>query len=168
MKLLQQPRRYDKPDFLAWKKKPDDIIIKLVEFRMFRRNLFKKLSPILLFLLLLFLISSCHKEEEKYAQILVKTLGKGKVMSTKNTMDMISFFLGRYMADTGRYPEGEGLDSIELLLVPGYVQQIDRLDAWGNELNYSSDGRSFKLFSAGDDGMLDTEDDIVMVDGVYR
>ncbi len=123
---------------------------------------------IFLFLVFLLAFASCHKEEEKYAQKLIQTLDKGKVIKTRNAMDKISYCLSRYMMDHGGYPEGEEISSANDLLTPQYAPDLPRLDAWGNELRYSSNGNQYTLSSPGDDEIFHTEDDIVMVDGIYR
>ena len=123
---------------------------------------------LVLFLIQSLLLICCHKEEEKYAQTLVRTLDAGKVMSTKNAIDKIAFSLNRYMMDTGKYAEGEGFSAIEAVLVPMYANELRVKDAWGNEMHYTSDGQKFTLSSAGEDRIFDTSDDIVMVNGEYR
>ena len=122
------------------------------------------------FLLMIFLLTfpSCHKEEEKYARKLMQTLDQGKVIKTRNDMDKIAYCLSRYMIDHGAYPETEEINSAVNFLIPQYALDLHRLDAWRNEFRYSSDGNQFTLSSAGDDERFHTEDDVVMVDGVYR
>ncbi len=130
-----------------------------------RKRSFSRALILLLFLITLW---SCHKEEEKYAQKLIQTLDKGKVIQTRNAMDQISYCLNRYMMDHGGYPEGDDINSVIRELIPQYANDLPRSDAWKNELSYSSDGDQYTLSSAGDDEMYHTEDDIIMQDGIYR
>ena len=123
---------------------------------------------LVLVFLLLFVLICCHKEEEKYAQTLLRTLDSGKVLSTKNAMDRIAYSLNRYMMDNGKFPEGEDIGSITSALCPAYTAELSSRDAWGNELHYDSGGGHFSLIASGEDGTFDNEDDVVMIDGTYR
>lgn len=127
-----------------------------------------KIKVLLLFLALILALVSCHREEEKYAQKLMQTLDKGKMIKTRNSMDQIAHCLNRYVLDHGMYPEAEELGSAVSLLVPQYASDLSRYDAWNNKLAYSSDGSQFTLTSAGEDEKFHTEDDIIMVDGIYH
>jgi general secretion pathway protein G len=41
-----------------------------------------------------------------------------------------------------------------------YIEEEKLRDPWGNELQYESDGRTFKLTSGGPDGTIGNEDDV--------
>jgi hypothetical protein len=130
----------------------------------------RKISFLKVFLLffLLIILSSCHKEEEKYAQKLIQTLDKGKVIQTRNAMDQIGYCLNRFMMDHGGYPEADDVSSVVAVLIPQYANDLPRVDAWKNELGYLSDGDHYTLTSSGDDELFHTEDDIIMQDGIHR
>lgn len=79
--------------------------------------------------------------------------------------------LTRYYAENGTYPQ-------ELSDLNGYVPtSIPQSDYWGNSINYTPTGviaskksaplfSNYQLVSAGPDGIMDTADDIRMIDGV--
>lgn len=52
-------------------------------------------------------------------------------------------------------------------LVPSYLRVPVRVDAWNHPLIYRSDGRSYTLTASGQDGVIDTEDDLEMTDGQF-
>lgn len=86
--------------------------------------------------------------------------------AAKLKMTTLSQKLQQYRIDNYRYPNTEqGLNA--LLSNPGtkrwrgpYSEKDKLLDPWDTEFGYESDGRDFKIISAGPDGVLGNEDDI--------
>ncbi len=93
---------------------------------------------------------------------------KAKVDQTKIAFGQLTSNLQLYRVNVGKYPTTEqGLKA--LVANPGdnknwrgpYTEENKLKDPWGNDIQYSSDGKSFKLISPGIDGNLGTDDDIV-------
>ena len=63
--------------------------------------------------------------------------------------------------------EGEAVPRSLGSLAEGFgIQESGRRDAWGRELDYEARGaKGYRLVSAGSDGLFDTDDDLVMVNG---
>ena len=64
---------------------------------------------------------------------------------------MISTALVVYGEDHAGYPQTT-IYSLETRLVPEYITTLPTIDAWGNTLEYESDGATFELRSWGSDG----------------
>ena len=92
---------------------------------------------------------------------------EAKVDQTKIGMGVLQQALTLYRVHNNRYPTAEqGLEA--LVTNPGnsknwrgpYTEKEKMFDPWGEQLQYESDGRSFKLISGGQDMSIGTEDDI--------
>ncbi|HET7710351.1 MAG TPA: TonB family protein [Thermoanaerobaculia bacterium] len=62
-----------------------------------------------------------------------------------------------YAVDHNRYPTGRTVADLEAQLVPKYIHNLPKVDAWGQPLQYavSSDGRHFRIGSGGADQRLE-------------
>jgi hypothetical protein len=71
-----------------------------------------------------------------------------------------------YRSAMNAFPPKSDIVTLTDLLMPRYMPQLVRTDAWGRELLYEplSRGARFKLTSAGPDGKFTTADDLVLVD----
>jgi len=71
-----------------------------------------------------------------------------------------------YRSAKGAFPEKNDIVPLTDLLMPRFMPQLVRTDAWGQELLYEplAGGTRFKLTSAGPDGRFATADDLVLVD----
>ena len=99
---------------------------------------------------------------------LTNVADSAKVDQAKIGMGNISSALQLYRVHLSRYPTTEqGLNA--LLTDPGsdkkwrgpYIESEKLKDPWGKDFGYSSDGRDYKITSAGMDGNEGSEDDIV-------
>jgi len=99
---------------------------------------------------------------------LTNVADSAKEDQAKIGMGNISSALQLYRVHVSRYPSTEqGLNA--LLTDPGldkkwrgpYIESEKLRDPWGKEFGYSSDGRDYKITSAGMDGNEGSEDDIV-------
>jgi general secretion pathway protein G len=92
---------------------------------------------------------------------------EAKKDQTKLAMGVIQQSLQMYRIHNNRYPgTDQGLNA--LLNNPGdskswrgpYIETNKLSDPWGNQFNYESDGRQFKIISGGPDGTMGNGDDI--------
>lgn len=90
-----------------------------------------------------------------------------KVDQTKLAMGVIQQSLQLYRIHNNKYPSTEqGLNA--LLTNPGdskswrgpYIESNKLKDPWNGDFAFESDGRNFKIQSAGGDSTMGTEDDI--------
>jgi general secretion pathway protein G len=90
-----------------------------------------------------------------------------KIDQTSIVMGVLSQSLTMYRVNANRYPtSSQGLNA--LLTDPGgaknwrgpYTEKNKLEDPWGEEIQYESDGRSFKLTSGGPNMSVGDEDDI--------
>ena len=102
---------------------------------------------------------------EEAAAAAARGVDRAREERTLNRFEQLRLALDRYAMDHGGYPEGHSLVSIGSQLTPLYLPRLDTEDAWGNTMSYSSDGRSYTITSAGDDGIVGSADDITMQDG---
>ena len=98
---------------------------------------------------------------------LIGTSDNAKKDTAKLGMGVIQQALQMFRIQNNKYPTSEqGLKA--LMENPGdmkswrgpYIEANKLKDPWGNDLTYDSDGRNFKIMSAGPDGVAGNEDDI--------
>jgi general secretion pathway protein G len=101
------------------------------------------------------------------ASNLIGTSEEAKKDQTKIAMGVIQQSLQMYRIHNNRYPTtDQGLSA--LMTNPGssknwrgpYIEANKLKDPWDQEFTYESDGRAFKIHSAGPDGAMGGEDDI--------
>ena len=90
---------------------------------------------------------------------LIGAQSQAKVSATKSTMQQVRTALGMYRSTNNTYPPTNNWQQAirnTLNAAPN--------DAWGNPLVYyqTEDGKAFMLYSNGEDGIPDTEDDILI------
>lgn len=87
--------------------------------------------------------------------------------AAKLAMGNVAQSLQLYRVHNFKFPGGDqGLDA--LVTNPGntakwrgpYIETQKLNDPWGNKFTYESDGRNFKIMSAGPDGTFGNEDDV--------
>lgn len=103
---------------------------------------------------------------EQAADAAVRGIDRARQERTLGTLEGLRLALERQQIDTGSYPAGSSLSGISgqlALLLP----RVETRDAWGNTMTYSSDGTTYRIVSAGEDGAFGTEDDITLHDGAF-
>lgn len=55
-----------------------------------------------------------------------------------------------YATDTNEYPK-VSFEELEKVLAPTYIRELPKVDSWGTQFLYVSDGRSYRFVSAGAD-----------------
>lgn len=95
------------------------------------------------------------------------TAEKARIDQARLGFNSIQQGLQMYKIHVGRYPSADqGLRA--LAANPGdlkawrgpYLEEKQMKDPWGNEIGYESDGRAFKLQSAGPNGTMGDDDDL--------
>lgn len=91
-------------------------------------------------------------------------VNKAREASTETEMKNISTALETYFAELMEYPDtNEELTEFEEYL--GYEFSID---TWGNSYSYESlDGTGYTIISNGIDGEENSDDDLVITDGIW-
>jgi|SRR5437867_4059693 len=111
--------------------------------------------------------TACGRAGERAAQDVLHAIDQGKLVGTRGSMESVGKALTTYAMDRGGYPQGASIQEASAVLVPTFLPSPVTVDAWGNTLIYSSDGRSFTLTSPGGDGRVGGDDDLVMTDGRF-
>ena len=111
--------------------------------------------------------ASCGKAGEEYSRDVLHAIDQGRLTGTKGTMETIGRALSAHAIDRGGYPAGASARDLLAALSPAFLPATQAVDAWGNELLYASDTRTYTLTSAGADGRPGTDDDVVMVEGRF-
>lgn len=102
------------------------------------------------------------RQWEKVSRI-IEALNVERQKETLRLLEDFAEGIAKYMDVNGEVPQAEDFRDLIDLLNPQFVSQAIRLDAWWNPFSYSTSGdRDFELRSAGVDGILDTEDDLVI------
>ena len=82
---------------------------------------------------------------------------------TQVSLQKVLVGLNRYKQAKGIYPEAPDIVKLTDILVPEYMSEVIRYDAWNRQLVYKTIGtNSFQLSSLGPDGAPGTKDDIVL------
>lgn len=111
--------------------------------------------------------AGCGNTTEQYSRDVLHALDQGKLTGTRGTMETIGRALSAYAVDRGGYPAGGSAREMLAALSPAFLPMPQVADAWGNELGYQSDTRSYTLTSPGADGRIGSDDDVVMVEGRF-
>ena len=76
---------------------------------------------------------------------------------TMSDMRSIATAAEAYATDENRYPVAADMDALEKVLSPTYIRKLPKKDVWGNEYAWvvSPDGQTYRLASAGSDGIFD-------------
>jgi general secretion pathway protein G len=97
----------------------------------------------------------------------MKSAENAQVDTTKIAMQRIGDKLTMYRVDNNRYPSTEqGLEA--LINAPSdakrwrgpYIEEEKLTDPWGSKFEYESDGRIYKIRSAGPNNSMGDEDDV--------
>ena len=100
-----------------------------------------------------------------FARSYIETQKGVQADQTKIQMGLLAQELEKFRATNYKYPS-----NIEHLVTdPGtyknwrgpYVDDTKIKDVWGNDFDYTLEGRKYKIISAGIDGEEDTDDDLV-------
>ncbi len=93
----------------------------------------------------------------------LQVLNEVRARQTRETLEKILQGLRKYRQEQGRFPPVASIIRLTDLLVPQYLGEVIRYDAWNRELVYQvSAAGSAELRSQGPDGMSGTSDDIVV------
>lgn len=86
---------------------------------------------------------------------------------TQTDMRSIATALESYSVDdqAGEYPTVSGIEKLAEVLEPTYLDEVPRTDGWGRPYDYSSQGSTYMVFSAGPDGEVATGDDLKIETG---
>ena len=89
-------------------------------------------------------------------------VGQAQVNAAKASIEAIGLAVNMYEVDNGKFP-----DSLQNLLTKGgeinwngpYLEKSTK-DPWGNDFQYTKNGNSYTIVSAGPDGTFGSEDDV--------
>lgn len=84
---------------------------------------------------------------------------ENKWVATRNRLRVAGQQLSAWFANGGSAADATRMDMAAVSAALGLDAQASR-DGWGREVRYASDGKGFRLFSAGPDGQFGTPDDI--------
>jgi hypothetical protein len=84
---------------------------------------------------------------------------ENKWVATRNRPRVAGQQLSAWFANGGRGADAARMDMAAVSAALGLDAQASR-DGWDREVRYASDGKGFRLFSAGPDGQFGTPDDI--------
>lgn len=91
---------------------------------------------------------------------------KEKILRTTADLRTLATALDAFRRERGFYVAAETGGALLDNLAPVYLKAIIRFDSWSNEIRYSGAASRYRLSSSGPDGRPDTDDDIVIENGV--
>jgi len=90
---------------------------------------------------------------------------RARYAATKQDMQGIGTGIALYFADHQAYPPGSDIEQLQQQILD-YNHAIPLQDAWDIQYLYQSEEISYLLRSAGKDGIMGNEDDLVIVNGI--
>ena len=115
-------------------------------------------------------VAACGKKPEpaptpvpgSYAGKLLGGLNKTAVERTRGDMQNYRTAIEAYQIDNSQYPEASSREALEALVTPTYIRMLPQFDAWAGPFHVESTATSYKIIAAGADGLVGTDDDIVL------
>jgi len=92
---------------------------------------------------------------------LLAAINDARRRSTIDGLQQIAAGIAKYRAMNGAIPAAPDITALTDILHPLYISQLIREDGWGAPIDYQVMGTTFRLVSAGPDGVRGTADDIV-------
>ena len=118
-----------------------------------------------LLLALAALLAGCGDTGEEYANSTLRALDRGKANGARGDMQVIAAGLTNYMTAEGELPAVSDIHSLADALEPNIIRAVKRQDPWGTDYEFSCDGSSYTMRSAGQDLEFGNGDDLIMEDG---
>jgi hypothetical protein len=94
--------------------------------------------------------------------MLVKSLNVQKSERARAELESIATALESYRRERGAYIESKSEAALIDHLNPRYLARVIRVDPWSRPYGYEGTSTSFTLRSAGPDGKMNTDDDVVL------
>jgi len=96
---------------------------------------------------------------------LLAAINEGRRRSTINDLQKLAAGIAKYREMNGNLPMVPDITRLTDILHPLYISELIREDGWGTNIEYQVMGTTFRLVSAGPDGVRGTSDDIVFDPG---
>jgi hypothetical protein len=101
-------------------------------------------------------------------ELVVTAVRNEKIKRTRDRLQTLATAIDAYYREKSYYPRARDMVELTDLLAPKYINTVIRDDLWLRYLQYSSDGKSYRIQSLGPDGKPDTNDEITLEDGTLR
>lgn len=96
-------------------------------------------------------------------QNILEAIEQSRAAATRRQMALVRQGIDRYISQYGRAPQVSDYTALVDTLNPDFLASVIRIDAWSNPFSFELVGESgFELRSAGPDGTIGTEDDLVV------
>ena len=92
---------------------------------------------------------------------LLAAINEGRRRTTLEGLQKLAEGIAKYREMNGTIPTATDITVLTDVLHPLYISELIREDGWGDPIEYQSTGATFRLVSAGPDGVRGTPDDIV-------
>ena len=92
---------------------------------------------------------------------LLAAINDGRRRSTIDDLKKLATGIAKYREMNGSIPTAPDITRLTDVLHPLYISDLVRNDGWGVPIDYQVMGTTFRLVSAGPDGVRGTADDIV-------
>jgi hypothetical protein len=95
-------------------------------------------------------------------ELIATAVRNEKIRRTQQRLETLSAAIDAYGGEFKYYPRARDIIELTDLLAPKYMNTVIRTDFWSKYLQYSSDGKSYRLQSLGPDGKENTGDEIMV------
>jgi hypothetical protein len=96
---------------------------------------------------------------------LLAAINEGRKRTTMESLQKLASAVAKYREMNGSIPTAPDIVKLTDVLHPVYISELVREDGWGGPIDYQVMGSTFRLVSAGPDGLRGTPDDIVFDPG---
>jgi hypothetical protein len=101
-------------------------------------------------------------------ELVVTAVRNEKIKRTKDRLQALVTAIKTYHQEYSYYPRARDIVELTDILAPKYINTVIRADLWSNQLQYTTDGKTYSLQSPGPDGKPGTDDDIAIENGSYK
>lgn len=98
---------------------------------------------------------------EKVDRILA-AIEAARIETTRDQMNQVIEGVREYRQAEGNLPSVDSYEALIDILSPAYIGSVIRLDSWDNPYILDQEDGAFRIRSAGPDGKLGTDDDLVV------
>lgn len=101
-------------------------------------------------------------------ELIEEAIKREKARRTTAILNQFAAGLSAYQRERGQYAVTDEIGQLLDYLSPRFVALPPRFDLWGKPFEYRGSATSYRLVSAGPDGKVGTNDDLVLENGVMK
>ena len=101
-------------------------------------------------------------------ELIEEAVSREKTRRTSALLKQFADGISAYKSQRGQFVEADNIGELLDFLSPRYLNAPQRLDLWGEELEFRGSASGYRLVSSGPDRKSGTEDDLVVENGQLK